>query len=121
MLRAISAVAAFCCSTAEAMVVAIRLVSSIVVAIWRIAQTASSVACCIPAIWPVISSVAFAVWLASTFTSEATTEKPLPASPARARLDRGVQCQETGLRGNRADQLDHLPHFLRKRQLRSRG
>ena len=31
-----------------------------------------------------ISSVAFAVWLASDFTSEATTAKPLPASPARA-------------------------------------
>jgi hypothetical protein len=31
-----------------------------------------------------ISSVAFAVWLASDFTSEATTAKPRPASPARA-------------------------------------
>ena len=31
-----------------------------------------------------MSSVAFAVWLASDFTSEATTAKPLPASPARA-------------------------------------
>ena len=34
--------------------------------------------------WPAISSVAFAVWLASPLTSEATTAKPLPASPARA-------------------------------------
>ena len=31
-----------------------------------------------------LSSVAFAVWFASDFTSEATTAKPLPASPARA-------------------------------------
>jgi len=31
-----------------------------------------------------ISSVAFAVWLASDLTSEATTAKPRPASPARA-------------------------------------
>ena len=31
-----------------------------------------------------ISSVALAVWLASVFTSEATTAKPRPASPARA-------------------------------------
>src|SRR6267143_2059320 len=29
-------------------------------------------------------AVAFAVWLARLFTSEATTAKPLPASPARA-------------------------------------
>ena len=31
-----------------------------------------------------MSSVAFAVWLARFFTSDATTAKPLPASPARA-------------------------------------
>ena len=31
-----------------------------------------------------ISSVALAVWLASDLTSEATTAKPRPASPARA-------------------------------------
>ena len=31
-----------------------------------------------------ISSVAFAVWLASALTSEATTAKPWPDSPARA-------------------------------------
>ena len=42
---------------------------------WR---TGSRVTC------PAISSVAFAVWLARALTSEATTAKPLPASPARA-------------------------------------
>jgi hypothetical protein len=31
-----------------------------------------------------MSSVAFAVWLASDLTSLATTANPLPASPARA-------------------------------------
>ena len=31
-----------------------------------------------------ISSVALAVWLASAFTSEATTANPRPDSPARA-------------------------------------
>src|ERR1700733_9859912 len=36
------------------------------------------------AICPEISSVALAVWLASDLTSEATTAKPRPASPARA-------------------------------------
>ncbi len=35
-------------------------------------------------IWPVISSVALAVWPASSLTSAATTAKPRPASPARA-------------------------------------
>src|SRR5213079_1928524 len=34
--------------------------------------------------WLAISSVALAVWLASDLTSEATTAKPRPASPARA-------------------------------------
>ena len=37
-----------------------------------------------PAICAAISSVAFAVWPASAFTSLATTAKPRPASPARA-------------------------------------
>jgi hypothetical protein len=49
-----------------------------------IAATESCVAVCIPAIWVPISSVAFAVWAASAFTSEATTAKSRPASPARA-------------------------------------
>jgi len=35
-------------------------------------------------IWAVISSVALAVWVARSLTSEATTAKPRPASPARA-------------------------------------
>jgi hypothetical protein len=39
---------------------------------------------CIAPIWPAISSVARAVCPASDFTSEATTEKPRPASPSRA-------------------------------------
>jgi hypothetical protein len=41
-------------------------------------------AVCTPSICVRILSVAFAVWLARTFTSEATTANPLPASPARA-------------------------------------
>ena len=46
--------------------------------------TACAVEACIAATWAEISSVAFAVWLASAFTSEATTAKPRPDSPARA-------------------------------------
>ena len=49
-----------------------------------IALTASAVPFCTAAICPVISSVALAVWFARSLTSDATTAKPLPASPARA-------------------------------------
>ena len=49
-----------------------------------IAATACRVASWICPTWPEIASVALPVWLASAFTSEATTAKPLPASPARA-------------------------------------
>ena len=48
------------------------------------AATDSPVAARTSLIWRVISSVDLAVWLASAFTSPATTAKPLPASPARA-------------------------------------
>ena len=50
----------------------------------RIAPTAEVVTPCIAAIWARISSVALAVWSARDLTSEATTAKPRPASPARA-------------------------------------
>ena len=49
-----------------------------------IACAASAVADWIEPIWAAISSVARAVCAASDFTSEATTAKPRPASPARA-------------------------------------
>ena len=48
------------------------------------AATDSWVAPCMPRMCDDISSVAFAVWLASDLTSDATTAKPRPASPARA-------------------------------------
>ena len=80
---AISRVAAPCSSTAEAMVVAVSEMSEMTLPISWIAVTASRVSAWIAAIWAPISSVALAVWLASDLTSEATTAKPLPASPAR--------------------------------------
>ena len=83
-VRVISAVAAPCCSTAAAMLAAIVLTCSITRAISWMAFTASCVA---PWMWPIwlpISSVALPVCCARLFTSEATTAKPLPASPARA-------------------------------------
>ena len=48
------------------------------------ASTAVVVEVCTDWIWAEISSVAFAVCTASDFTSEATTAKPRPDSPARA-------------------------------------
>src|SRR5690349_21625046 len=62
----------------------ISLICAMVCVMPLIAATASLVDCCMAATWPEISSVAFAVWLASAFTSEATTAKPRPDSPARA-------------------------------------
>jgi len=67
-----------------AIAVVTSLISLIVLPMLRIADTAEVVTVCmLPICWR-ISSVAFAVWLARLFTSEATTAKPRPASPARA-------------------------------------
>ena len=52
-----------------------------------------------------ISSVARWVCCDSVLTSPATTRKPAPASPARARLDGGVQREQVGARGDRGDHL----------------
>ena len=107
----ISCVAAPCCSTAAAMLVATPLISWIRAVMPPIAVTAWPVEVWICAIWPEISLVAFAVCSAKAFTSDATTAKPLPAAPARAgprRLDRGVERQEVGLPGNRRDQPDDV-------------
>src|SRR3954454_14531505 len=53
-----------------------------------------------------ISSVAWAVWLARCLTSDATTAKPLPASPAPCRLDRRVERQQVGLARDVGNHLD---------------
>ena len=84
MLRAISRVASPCWSMAVAIEVVISLILPMVSPMPPIEATASLVEDCIAATWAEISSVAFAVWLASAFTSEATTAKPRPDSPARA-------------------------------------
>jgi roadblock/LC7 domain-containing protein len=73
-----------CSSTAAAIAEEISDSLSMVPEISLMALTESSVAAWMPLIcWP-ISPVAFAVCSASAFTSEATTAKPRPASPARA-------------------------------------
>jgi len=58
--------------------------SAITSATLRIAVTVASLEVWIAAICSDISVVAFAVWPASDLTSDATTAKPRPASPARA-------------------------------------
>ena len=83
-LRAISRVAAPCSVTAAAMVAVMSPTSRMVRWIAPMASTERTVACCMPAIWEEISSVALAVWPASALTSLATTANPRPASPARA-------------------------------------
>src|SRR3954471_7572875 len=83
-LREISWVAAPCSSTAAAMVEAISDIRPMVSPISLMAATDSWVAAWMPDICWLISPVAFAVCSASAFTSDATTAKPRPASPARA-------------------------------------
>ena len=83
-LRAISWVAAPCSSTAAAMADEISDRRSMVEEISLIAPTDSLVAAWMPEICWLISPVALAVCSASALTSEATTAKPRPASPARA-------------------------------------
>ena len=81
---AISRVAAPCCSIASAASAAMVSMRCTTWAMPWIAATASVEVLRIACTWREISSVALAVWVASAFTSEATTAKPLPASPARA-------------------------------------
>jgi hypothetical protein len=82
--RAISLVVAACSSTAAAIVSWKWAIWSMIVRIPVIESTLLVVSFWIASILAEMSSVAFAVSLASSLTSLATTAKPLPASPARA-------------------------------------
>ena len=62
----------------------ISLIWAMVPVMALIEFTASLVDACMAETCAEISSVALAVWLASAFTSDATTAKPRPDSPARA-------------------------------------
>ena len=111
-LRAISRVAESCSSTAAAMVVAMPLISRMVSLMPPIAVTQSPVADWIAVTCPAISSVAFAVWLASSLTSDATTAKPAAGLAGARGLDGRVQRQQIGLAGDRADQAQHVADLL---------
>ena len=84
MLSAMALVVAACSCTADAMLVDTPVNSPMARAIEEISSTERLVASWMAATCAEISSVAREVWLASVFTSAATTAKPLPASPARA-------------------------------------
>src|SRR6266487_3159307 len=84
MLALMSWVAACWRCTAAAVPAEMALIRSMVVEIEPMAPTTSLVALCAMLICVEISSVALAVCAASSLTSCATTEKPLPASPALA-------------------------------------
>ena len=73
-----------CSSTAVAIVTTISVTFDTTVSIFFISETVPSVEFCMAAIFLPISSVASLVCFASSFTSLATTAKPLPASPALA-------------------------------------
>src|SRR3979490_541002 len=62
----------------------------------------------------VILSVACLAWLARFLTSEATTAKPRPASPARADSIVALRASQIDLSGDIADQLDDAAHRLRR-------
>ena len=59
------------------------------------------------AMWAAISSVDRAVCPARPFTSEATTAKPLPASPARAASIVAFSASRLVLPGDLADHVGH--------------
>src|SRR6266700_7014688 len=83
-LRLISLVVAVCSSTAVAMVFWMSLIWAMIWLISVMPSIAPLVSAWMASILRLISSVALAVSLANSFTSLATTAKPLPASPARA-------------------------------------
>ena len=82
--RDISWVVAVCSSTALAMVSWKSLIEPMISLIRPMAPTAPAVSPWMASTRRAMSSVAVAVSCASSFTSLATTAKPLPASPARA-------------------------------------
>ena len=101
-----------CSSTAEAIVAEVWLTWRIASPTSPIERTASPVEPWMCWIRLRMSSVAPAVWRASSLTSVATTAKPLPASPARAASIVALRAKQVGLLGDVLDHLDHLADFL---------
>src|SRR5262249_6001239 len=107
-LRAISWVAAPCSVTAAAIAPLMSPILRIVRSMAPSASIERAVACCMPEIWALISSVALAVCPASALTSLATTAKPRPASPAPRGFYCGVERKQIRLFGNIVDQTHHI-------------
>ena len=84
MLDEMLCVTEACSSTEAAIADEISLMREIVCVMASMTLTALVVVPWTSAICALISSVAFAVWVARLYTSDATTAKPRPASPARA-------------------------------------
>lgn len=60
-----------------------------------------------------ISSVAFDVWLASALDLGRDDREPASCFACAGRFDGCVEGEQVGLRGDLADQLDHVADFLR--------
>src|SRR3954466_825705 len=111
-LRAISAVAAPCCSTAAAMLPTIALTFSIVAAIPRIASTASLVAVWICAIWPADLFRGLSGLVGQAFHFRGHNGEALTSIAGTSRLNRGVQCQQIRLAGNIRNEADHCTYSV---------
>jgi hypothetical protein len=110
-LRAISRVAALCCSTAAAIAAAIWLTRSMVPPIAWIARTEEVVAAWIAVTWPVMSSGLGG--LACEILHLGGDDGKALAGFARARrLDRGVERGQVGLACDAADQFDDIADAL---------
>ena len=107
-LRAISCVAAPCSVTAAAIAPVISPIERMVRSIAPIASIERMVACCMPAICAVMSSVARAVWPASAFTSLGDHREAAPGLAGAGGLDGGVERQQIGLLGDVGDQPHHV-------------
>jgi hypothetical protein len=84
MFRLISAVAVDCCWTPAAISANDWSTVPMIPVMPLMARVAPEASVWIALILSAMSAVARAVWLARLLTSDATTAKPLPASPARA-------------------------------------
>ena len=107
-LRPILFVVAVCSCAAEAMLLEISFIWLMIALISSIAVTAPLVPPWIASIFSLISSVAFAVCLASSLTHWPPLRSLCSLSGACS-LDGRIQCQQLGLLRDRCNYLDNVP------------